>query len=115
MARILFIDGKDIPRDIYLLGSALGMDNRKTSIRGGRELYKPYRNYFCTRINDPEWLELEKRGLVDLLETKPDRNWQYWKVTPQGRKYVGRYFRVEVLKEETGEKHNANGYSALSV
>ena len=102
MARFLIdIDDGDVPRDIYLLGSALGMVNRKTSKRGGRELYKPYRNYFCAKINDPEWLELERRGLADLSETKPDRNWQYWKVTPQGRKYVGRYFGVEVLKKET--------------
>ena len=101
MARYLKIDAKDTPKDIHLLGNCLGMRYRKTFKRGRRELYKPYRNYFEARIYSRDWMDMEKRGLVDLIATEPSRNVQVWAATPSGRKYIGKYFGVDVLKPET--------------
>lgn len=100
MARYLEIDGKNTPKDIHLLGSCVGMRWRKTVLRSGVESFRPYRNYFSTTVNDPDWLDLEKRGLVDLVSTKKGKDIQTWMVNEQGRKYLGKFFNVNVLPEE---------------
>lgn len=100
MGRYLKIDGQDTPKDIHLLGMALGMDYTKTIKKGGRELFKPLKNRYQARIYSPDWLDLEKRGMVDLIETHPSQNMQVWVVTSRGKKYLRRHFGVDVLNEE---------------
>ena len=99
MARYLNIDGQDTPKDIRLLGLALGMDYTKTFRRGKRELFKPLKNRYEARIYSPDWLEMEKRGLVDLISSQPSQNMQVWAVTSRGKKYLRKHFGVDVLNE----------------
>lgn len=40
----------------------IGMDNRGTYKRNGKTYYKPYRNYFNTRLGESPWPELEAAG-----------------------------------------------------
>lgn len=50
---------------IAIMQHALGMDQRKTYKRHGKEYYKPYRNYYTTGMhNFCGWNLLVKRGLA---------------------------------------------------
>lgn len=41
---------------------AIGMDDKKPYSRHGKLYYKPYRNYYCTGVNDIIWTALERVG-----------------------------------------------------
>lgn len=104
MAKFLKIDGKDVPRDIHLMGSALGMRHRKTYIRRYREYFRPYRNYFGTGIHCsdyPAWEQMVEDGLAERTDSawsEKDDNRSY-KVTEKGIRRLEDYFDVIILPE----------------
>lgn len=100
MARFLEIDKPDTPVYIHLMGSCLGMRYRKTFKRGSREYFEPYRNYFSTHLDDPDWINLENEGYAEKVSSNKERDVETWAITERGRKYIGEYFGVTVLDEE---------------
>ena len=104
MAKYLKIDGENVPFDIHLMGSALGMRNRKTYIRRGREYFRPYRNYFGTGIYCADfstWEWMVKDGLAERTDSawsEKDENRSY-KVASKGIKRLEDYFNVIILPE----------------
>lgn len=102
MAKFLKIDGKDVPRDIHLLGSALGMRHKKANKRSGVYFYVPYRNYFGTGIHCsdyPVWEQMVGDGLAEPTESawsETNDNRSY-KVTEKGMKRLEEYFDVTIV------------------
>lgn len=98
MAKFLKIDGDDVPMDIHLMGSALGMRHKKANRRAGVYFYEKYRNFFGTGIHCDDYKQWEKMradGLVALLwEKRDDRSYV---VTDKGIKRLEDYFDVTIV------------------
>lgn len=64
---------------------AVGLDYKKPYNRHGKAFYKPYRNFYCTRVDDKIWTELknrgyakhdaEKNGIVNFFLTRKGLDW----------------------------------------
>ena len=75
----------------------LGMDNRKTYKRHGREYYRPYRNYWCGEEPALEWFS--KMGLAE--KEQEEGKLPYYYLTRQGMDWLERRISVVIREEET--------------
>lgn len=98
MAKYLKIDGAEVPTDIHLMGSALGMRHKKANRRCGLYFYEEYRNYFGTglRCSDYEqWTKLCFEGLAEIIDTQGEN--ASFRVTDKGKERLEEYFNVKIV------------------
>ena len=72
----------------------LGMDNRDTYRRHGKEFYKPYRNYWSGEEPGLEWMSSGVIGLAENLSKDPDS--PYYRLTKAGIKWLERRIGVTI-------------------
>lgn len=79
---------------------ALGMDNEKTYTRHGKKFYKPYRNYFDTSEDTPDYPYWENLVSAGLAEKKiKDKGILYF-VTRTGMNWLGEHDEIHIYDEE---------------
>lgn len=88
--------GLSMERAIKVCKHMLGMDNRKTYRRHGREFYKPYRNYFCGYQKELDYLA----GGIGLAEKNPDGKYVYYSLTPAGIRWLERKIGIVIREVE---------------
>ena len=83
-----------------LVRHALGMDNERTYTRHGKRFYKPYRNYFQTGEDTPDypyWERLVYAGLAN----KKERGENIWySVTRSGMDWLGQHDGIHIYDEK---------------
>ena len=83
-----------------LIRHAIGLDSEKPYIRHGKKFYKPYRNYFQTGADTPDypyWKRLYNAGLADMRKNGEDI-WFY--VTRRGMDWLGQHDGVHIYDKK---------------
>ena len=83
---------------IEMARHCIGMDNRKTYHRHGKEFYRPYRNYYSTFWKEPNWESLVESGFAERGYT-PLGNVIYH-MTRKGLDWLGERLSVTIHDEE---------------
>lgn len=82
---------------------AIGMDNRKTYKRKGKEFYKPYRNYYETVVDDIEWQILEWYGLAMHGKVREDGDYKglcHYHMTLKGMEWMEKVLKITIKNKE---------------
>lgn len=71
--------------------------------RHGRLFYRPWRNRFCTAVDDPVWVYLKKLGYAEHGEVrtiyKPDATSTIFYLTRNGLDWIGKQIGVIIHDE----------------
>lgn len=82
----------------------VGLDRHKPYKRNGKLYFKPYRNYYNTRYNDPVWSDLKWLGFAECDKTywevkDENQTANYW-LNEDGRKWLAEKLGIFKIWEE---------------
>lgn len=84
-----------------LMRHALGLDSCKPYTRHGKQFYRPYRNYFTTHQNTPDYPYLERLVVPGLMAKATTKNQGIvYTVTRRGMDWLGQHDHVHIYDKK---------------
>ena len=76
---------------------AIGLDYEAPYKRLGSLYYKPYRNYYCTKLDEPHWKVLTELGYAE--HTQPsEKNIVLYGLTSEGLQWLSRILGITIYE-----------------
>lgn len=79
---------------ITLAMHAIGLDYKKPYHRHGKAFYKPYRNYYCTRMDDKIWVMLKRKGYA--VHGEEHNKCVNYHLTRSGLDWLGKELNINI-------------------